>query len=367
MALNKKIFNNNALRIIIVAIIGIFICTGYMTGSDWRGYELSFYNNDIIREYQKEPGLYILMFLCRSIGIDFWPMWIVIKAICYCFTIVLLKRYTKGNYAWPFFFFVGYFALFYYIDNPMRNLIAASIFLSFGVPCIENKDWKKYIIVVAISSLFHLSTLLVAPAFLLSPKKSISFKTALITIISLVAVVLLVGPSSLISSLNVSLWYFELYQDRLYNYTTQETASYGISLGLVFLIILFLYSLFLKEKNGTSDESLPLMYNLAFYFIITIIVGSVLVILFRASMFLFLPYLVSVSTVFNNYRHKSILSPFVKMGVFIFLFYVFTNALTKDFRYVPYSSYIEYAFAEKPSFFERSKYNFENTPYDDNN
>ena len=39
------------------------------------------------------------------------------------------------------------------------------------------------------------------------------------------------------------------------------------------------------------------------------------------------------------------------------------NSITKDYRYVPYSNYLEYMFQPKPSFEYRSTYNQINSPY----
>ena len=39
------------------------------------------------------------------------------------------------------------------------------------------------------------------------------------------------------------------------------------------------------------------------------------------------------------------------------------NSISKDYRYVPYSNYLEYIYQEKPSFEYRSTYNQNNSPF----
>lgn len=361
LALNKAFFYNKTLRTIFFTIVGVFLCTGYMTGSDWRGYEPLYYDNHIWEDYVKEPGLLLLMFIFKSLGIGFWPMWIIIKAVCFYFTISSFSHFTKDHYSWAFLFFIGYFALFYYIDNPMRNLIAATIYLKFAIPYIEQNKKKQYAVAIVASCFFHLSTLVVAPLYFVAKCKTIPVKTAFISSLFILGGLFLFGNSTIINTINDYFGIFNLYQNRLMQYATKENASYGISLGILFQLILFLIAL-IRKNQYINNKYAPLIINLSFCYILTLLFGSVITILFRVSMFLFLPYLVCLSLWLMNEQIKDY-AIVTKIAIFVFLFYIYTNTITRDYRYVPYSSYLEYVFKEKPSFMYRSAYNFLNSPY----
>ena len=49
-SLNKKVGRTKSLDIILLVILCIFLCMGYMTGSDWRQYEPQ-YNSLTLTEF----------------------------------------------------------------------------------------------------------------------------------------------------------------------------------------------------------------------------------------------------------------------------------------------------------------------------
>lgn len=59
-------------ELFIVLILGIFFCSGYMTGSDWRNYEICYedatWNALFNPSRYLEPGYYFYMLLAKSIG-----------------------------------------------------------------------------------------------------------------------------------------------------------------------------------------------------------------------------------------------------------------------------------------------------------
>ena len=50
----------------------------------------------------------------------------------------------------------------------------------------------------------------------------------------------------------------------------------------------------------------------------------------------------------------------------VFLAFSLYNTVTKDYRYVPYTNYLQYVLTEKPTFSYRYYYNMNNSPYKDN-
>ena len=56
-------------RNLIIALM-LFLCFGYMTGSDWRSYEQCYHDGFLLR--LTEPGYMWLSNRCSEIGIPFW-------------------------------------------------------------------------------------------------------------------------------------------------------------------------------------------------------------------------------------------------------------------------------------------------------
>ena len=70
---------------LLLIVLGIFLCTGYMTGSDWRGYELDYYDVNSIEDCLSKPGEFVFYIVCmilNKLGIDFWFFWIVLIGGC---------------------------------------------------------------------------------------------------------------------------------------------------------------------------------------------------------------------------------------------------------------------------------------------
>lgn len=64
---------NRRNNIIYYFILPLFLCFGYMTGSDWRGYELSFEFNNLtdVLTYRKEIGYGLLGYFFKIVGLSF--------------------------------------------------------------------------------------------------------------------------------------------------------------------------------------------------------------------------------------------------------------------------------------------------------
>lgn len=99
-------------ELFIVLILGIFFCSGYMTGSDWRNYEICYedatWNALFNPSRYLEPGYYFYMLLAKSIGLSFWPFFIITKFILYIINVRYIYKYTKEYFplALSFFLFV---------------------------------------------------------------------------------------------------------------------------------------------------------------------------------------------------------------------------------------------------------------------
>ena len=154
-------------ELFIVLILGIFFCSGYMTGSDWRNYEIfrcrictdATWNALFNPSRYLEPGYYFYMLLAKSIGLSFWPFFIITKFILYIINVRYIYKYTKEYFPLALSFFLFVFGLYLFIDNPMRNFIANTIYL-YAFPLIFKRKFLSYCGLVLLATSFHYSSVI---------------------------------------------------------------------------------------------------------------------------------------------------------------------------------------------------------------
>ena len=90
-AFNKKAENTKIIFNLLLLLLGIFLCFGYMTGSDWRVYEQLYnslnFSNLLENVKGFEFGYPITQIIFKSLGFSFWPFFIILKIICFSITI----------------------------------------------------------------------------------------------------------------------------------------------------------------------------------------------------------------------------------------------------------------------------------------
>ena len=358
------VFCNEKIKIIISLIIGIFLCFGYMTGSDWRAYEVIYYDLDIKEPLraQVEYGYQFYMFLFRLFSVDFWTFFITTKVILYAINIRFLMLYNKDKFYFTLAFFISFFGLSLFIDNPMRNLIAVSIFL-FSIKYLIQRRFIKYILIILFASLFHISTILIFPLYWLV-KLSLGKK-------KLIAVYIL---------FNILLWVFDAQLRSLFNFETGITfidskisfyfgdnATGSIytenrifSLGLMVRFLLF-FVLVYSEKQ-IKDRFGIVFFNLVILSFFFHRLGIGIPLFGRFLFFVSIPFAIVMIDLINSFEMKS--RPFYAIFVALITFYTTYTTITLDYKYIPYTNYLTYIMKkEKPSYYERSMYNFRNSPY----
>lgn len=365
-AFNQKLSKSKLLKGLLIIILCVFLCMGYMTGSDWRGYEYSYdYINPFTDIKGYEYSYSLIQFLFIILGIDFWCFFIILKLICFFITLRFMKRYSNNNYILPMLLFFGVFALDAYIDNPMRNLIASVIYL-YSIKYIISKNIYKYIIVVLIASTFHSSALFTLPLYFVN--RNIKNKVILISIISIfiVSVLFQVFFRQLLYE------YFWLSDNILstrfgYNYVDEtfyedRNLKNPITFGLIFHLFSFLL-LFINRKNINEVNYGRTLFNLTYIYVIVYLLSFSIEIFFRVRLFLFLPYIICLSFLPYIYMKNIKMKLMSFATIIIISFFTMTSTITKSYKYIPYTNYMSYIFQEKPTYLERSMYNFNNSPY----
>jgi hypothetical protein len=345
--------NNN---IIYYIILPFFLCFGYMTGSDWRGYEMDFDYSlaDIFYSY-REKGYGLLGYIFKLLGLNFWHYAIFVKLIGFYLFLYLYRIYSPNNYLGFIFFFVN-FALFLWIDHPARNFCAIIIYLC-SLKYIYERKFVKYSLICLLALLFHLTALFFIPIYFLHRiySKKMYWRFIILSVfIYCFSSSFLPLIDKLFSNIPFYIRY-NPYLNELYTDSTMSFLRFFFNIGILSLSIIY------KDHIEKKFQYARLIMNLSFIYLLFFSIGNVNTIFFRFNLYLAFTFciLISYLSVCLTSFRKSSFSIFI----IILSFIIMINLITKDYRYIPYTNYVEYLFQEKPSYRERSNYNTINSPY----
>lgn len=351
-------------RKLVVLALGLFLCGGYTTGTDWRVYEV-FYN-DLTMETAPtyilflEPGFVIYCLIGKLCHLDFWVFLIVTKLTTYFVFISCLKANIEKHY---FFlgltFFVTFYGFFFWIDNPLRNLIAFAIFLT-GVPFLLKRKAWAYVLVVLIASTFHYSAIVLLLFIFVQDRR---FSNTSIIIIFLIVNVVFLSPKVLFFILQMLFGGIPILSRKVLEYTSGENSAGSgklFSFGLVIHTIFFLIFLRTKERIYKLNNGV-MLFNCAILYILLFRVGLTITVLMRISMYFAVFYSILVGYSPSLFVRES--KPAYSLYFLLLCLLVGYTSLSSDSRYVPYTSYFRYIGGEKPSFEQRAEYNNLNSPY----
>ena len=346
-------------------ILGVFLCMGYMTGSDWRGYEIEY--NEVLSkniwEGNTEYGFLIYMYIFKYLGFDFWHFFIVTKWILFLIIFKFIDKNISDNKYFTYAIFFALYGIFLFIDNPMRNLIGAVIYL-FSFKYIVEENFFKYLITCLLASLFHLSFLLFIPIFFLLNKK-IKSKTYVIGFIFFNIILFffsdqIINGVKLLEIFNIS--YSIKLDQQISGYIMSDNIkdapfSFGMLSRYIIFIILIMYRNLIESysKNGR------LIFNSSIFLIFLTRLVLIWPITLRLSIPFSVFYTLSLSIIILKSKKE------ITFFLYSFLLLISTGTIyttiTSSIKYIPYSNYIEYLFVYKPDYNYRSNYNFDKSPY----
>lgn len=356
--------DSNRTRVFVITFVGIILCFSYMNGSDWRGYEEMYNIIDLESPFENvniEYGYYMYMLMYRYLTIDFWIFFIITKVIVYIITIKYILKYQKENVYFTLAFFIGFYGLSLFIDNPMRTLIAGTIIL-FSFRYIESGRLFNYILIISLASLFHMVSIVMIPIYWLVKKKFDSKSIILIYIV--VNVVLWVFDQQFRSLLLLNTGN-EYINSRLAFYFAENstgsiyTENRIISLGL--LVRFFLFALLIMSRSKIESNFGHVFFNIVVFDFYFHRLGISIPILGRPEFYVCLPFCIAIVNIANSFNFQS--KRFYISFLLILTLYSAIKIITFDYKFIPYTNYLSFIFKEKPSFEERSNYNFYNSPY----
>ena len=347
---------------VLITVI-IFFCFGYMTGSDWRGYEKSYQyleeSYKSVLELKYEPGFLLYMSLFKSLNIGFWPFLIFTKVVSFLLFIKLINKiYPEEKYLIMGYFLVS-FGLYYFIDNPLRNLIADTIYL-YSFKYILNKNIIKYLIAVIIASTFHYSALFAIPFYFVFNKNikskywvlsyllvivlSISYKDIFVkTILELIPQGSFIGNKI----------YFYFAES---NYIDSNFLSFGGLLKLIFFTLI-IYS---RDKIVSINKYGLFIFNGGLIFLITNRIGATFEVLSRLQMFSAILFCIAIIVVATKFDADS--RRIYKTAIMVVIYLTIIVETTTTYKYIPYTNYLTHSYLNM-TYYERSNYNFINSPY----
>lgn len=343
--------------IILGIILPLFLCTGYMCGSDWRLYEYEYntYSGSGVFFHTETEVIYtFLVKVSKWIGLDFWYFNIMTKLVGYYIFLNLYKKWAGNNFGLIFWF--PYFALFLWIAHPARNFVAIIIFM-FALKYAFQRHFWKYVTTCVFAAGCHSTAFVMIPIyFYLAKRGNVKYYYDVIIIIATFFAALVLG---IYLEKLVGFAFFS----RMETYLTSEEfegkqMSFPIFMVIIGIICVAIRNIKeLRKKTKYADFLMKCALVYAFFFAIANLSG----ILFRLPLYFMLPVtvLVSYDCVLPILRVKRL----VCSSVIVFSLYYMVHLTTKNHIYVPYTSYIEYMFQDKPSFNERENYNYIHTPY----
>ena len=361
-----KLRNSQLWYKFVLIYLCLFLCFGYMCGSDWRYYEPLYEELDpldIYSTYKLEPGYGLWMGIFKLFGFGFWPFFIVTKIVAFA---IFSKFVTKlsGKYCYLVWaYFLPSFGYYLFVDNPMRNLLAISIFL-LSLQYIYQRSLKKYLLFTLIAFSFHITAIITIPLYFIL-NRSISTKVWVITLLCFWLIFVDPNIISILISNFTGVSPYIANKITLYFVDGAEEGggsgvfTWGAIPSLVFcFLILFFRNKIEKQPNGLF------VLNGSLIFLLFYRLGLTVSIFFRLQLFVAVLYSVSIGFLIES---------FVKSSRKLYIVYIFllssliASKLVYIPKYVPYTSYLPYMLSGNfPSYEYRFDYNYEHTLYPEN-
>ena len=346
---NKK----NDLIIFPLIFIGIIICMGYMTGSDWRLYE-SYYINDAFPNY--ETSFILLTELAQRLKIDFWIYLITIKIAVYIILLRTLRKYNI-NVALFLFIYLSEMGLYLFVDNPLRNFIAFGIFL-FALEPLFKRNFIRYFLIIFLASTFHITALIAIPIYFIS---NMRFNSTAVLGVFIALLSLSYFGDQILTLISNILSAFGNVNARYSSYSDEYYLSSNINFGLIHRLF-FLFLILHFYPNFRNNQITRIIFNLALLSIILYPISSYIVILKRFDIYLSLFPLWSTLLILESLEKNKLLLIGILLLYSIGRMYLL---VTSDYRYIPYSNYLVYFFAgEQLPYGLRYMFNFYFSPYE---
>lgn len=351
---------------ILIGVLALFFCLGYMTGSDWRNYETyySWLDDEGIVGLLMEPAYLFLTVISHGMGISFWPFFITLKLCTFFCLLYFLRKYADKKQFLIITFFLFLFGLYFFIDNPMRNLLAICVSY-FAYQYLEEKKWLKFLVVVLLATLFHTSAILLLLLFPFYPIKLNNLK--LFVLFILFNIVIIVSYEFLILKVIAAFSFIPIIEAKVQHYFIDGSGLENnrlISLGFIVQFLFFLLVLY-KRKHIENMPHGKLIFWGTICYIFLYRIAAIISIFYRLQLYMSVFYSVGVCSVLFLLVRKYNRMAYA-MFITCYLSYMTYSLIISSYKYIPYTNYISYIFSPELPFDYRSDYNHRNSPYEEN-
>ncbi len=320
---------------ITLAVICLLLTTTYYNGSDWRTYELT-YDGYLSPPPYWEPGFLVYMELFRAAGANYHVFAIVSKIVIFIISIAFFFRHSPRPY-----FSAALYALLsgpaFYIDDPLRQMVALSLFLAALNFIAEGKEVRFYLAIL-LGFQFHQSVILFAPLY----------RLGLITKLRREAALFYVFITAIFAA--VFIIYSNVYETFSY-YERHYLSNAEFSFGLTILCFLYLFCVVVATRKSMSIANVRLpLFALAAVYCIVGLFASANTDFLRINHYLVFGFILYFS---HGDGGKS---RFARLSVIAIAMALFLNLTLLDYRYIPYTNYLQALLTDgELSFVERSR------------
>jgi hypothetical protein len=337
-----------------------------MTGSDWRTYEYWYDNLDFNRffyGYLNEPGYYLYMMIFKKACVPFWLFFILTKSWLFIVIYKSLFEYSKESGWLSLMYYLPWFGLYFFIDNPMRNCIAVGLFI-LSVRYVISREFWKFLLMSMLAASFHFTALFVIPLYAVLTK---DVRKWVYLLLFVVINVLFLNRDVLVNGLTSVFGLIPYYQSKVITYFLFDSPfAQGklFSFGMIWQTALFVLILCYKERiveqiGGTKGQ---VAFNGAMIYFLLVRFTMSMEMFMRLQLYMSVFVCVCIGLVILSFEWRSRLMYLCVL--FMVSSYVCMDRVTGSARYIPYSNVLEYVVkGDYPSFSARYYYNIKHSPY----
>ena len=333
-----------------IIVTAVIFCGGYMTGSDWRNYELLYSEASIslLNYYPKEKGFYLLMIIFKEIGFGFFPFLIVSKFFVFFVVSNFIANNFKSFYL-PFSIFLSTEALFLFVDNPLRFMIAFGLVV-LSYKFLLNRKIIPFLLLIFLAISFHITSVIMLFIYFV-PRFKVRKKYVNLTIYFILFFLLSPELFSVIfkryfPSLIFFLGsYYERMMIKEFMFFSIGRIVYSI---LFVIIVMFRESILDSSKYGKQYYT----YSIAYFYIS--LSGMVIPTFFRLPIYL-VPFLcISLSTILVS---KIKLRQLYRIGIASYFVLSTIKGIYSTYVYIPYTNYFTSLLKNELPYSYRANYN----------
>lgn len=351
IALDRRQPNDKAKKWYI-AWLYVFLCFGYMTGSDWRAYE-SEYETGSWSGSPTEFGFSFVFDLAAQSGLDFWLFAGLMKCL-YLYAQIRLLKFLTPCFTSCLSICMVTSLLFMLVNYPMR-FTAAATFLLFALPLLFKGRVLKFFLISAIGIIFQntiILTILICLACYFLPDKLLNINKYILSLLYIVFSIL-VSDVARVAALQDSVFsLFVQFEAKSYSSYVIESNDSFFTIGSLITALLACFVFFIKDKFLSGDSNNKLLLKLAiaasFCFRILLVIPTG----FRITMPLSAFSIIIIVSYLYNYNIK------IKYIIIALYFLMLSKDLYTGYVYIPYSNSIPYIITQQHlPFSERDDYN----------